>query len=190
MTLLELLVKELPKRGGWPEDVWHVTQDSDGLVNGYGESEPYLNTKYWDSTGFIRYLFCDQRQPLPVDWGSSVINREQYEAAIAAQQPVWNGEGLPPVGSKVESFINGDWRLVKVVYVGETGGEYEALVFDVKTTKPAWADQFRPIRTEADRKRGEAIDALISLGVFTRPVAEKTVYAIAAGKIPGVELTK
>lgn len=175
MTLLELPVKELPKRGGWPDEVHDLR---------------FTTMKFIADCAGNEYFHIADIHRLSLTERQKFITREQYEAAIAAQQPVWNGEGLPPVGSKVESFINGDWRLVKVVYVGETGGEYEALVFDVKTTKPAWSDQFRPIRTEADRKRGEAIDALISLGVFTRPVAEKTVYAIAAGKIPGVELTK
>lgn len=177
MTLLELLVKELPKRGGWPKGIEKISQSP---IDG----ELYLFKPCEILTGRGIYFFEVS------DFCWTKVYKRQYEAAIAAQQTVWNGEGLPPVGSKVESFINGDWRLVKVVYVGETGGEYEALVFDVKTTKPAWSDQFRPIRTEADRKRGEAIDALISLGVFTRPVAEKTVDAIAAGKIPGLELTK
>lgn len=177
MTLLELPVKELPKRGGWLA-IFRVFPDCNVAEKFISDFKVSYGT---DSN-------CDQY--IESEETGEILTREQYEAAIAAQQPVWNGEGLPPVGSKVESFINGDWRLVKVVYVGETGGEYEALVFDVKTTKPTWSDQFRPIRTEADRKRGEAIDALISLGVFTRPVAEKTVDAIAAGKIPGLELTK
>lgn len=43
MTLLELLVKELPKHGGWPDSVFYVTQDSDGQVNGYREEPPYIN---------------------------------------------------------------------------------------------------------------------------------------------------
>ena len=156
MTLLELLVKELPKRVGWPDEAHDLR---------------FTTMKFIADCAGNEYFHIADIHRLSLTERQKFITREQYEAAIAAQQPAWNGEGLPPVGSKVESFINGDWRLVKVVYVGETGGEYEALVFDVKTTKPAWSDQFRPIRTEADRKRGEAIDALISLGVFTRPVA-------------------
>jgi len=210
MSLLELLVKELPKRGGWPEDVWHVTQDSDGLVNGYGESEPYLNTKYWDSTGFIRYLFCDQRQPLSVDWGSSVINREQYEAAIAAQQPAWNGEGLPPVGSDVEFTLDTDkysaqgnipenGQVVNVVAHKQTtdGNPVAVVYWDERGAGRAAAfikEAFSPIRNEAERKRDLAVGAMEKSweAATDKPAyAFESIYeAIAAGKIPGVELSK
>jgi hypothetical protein len=32
MKLIELLVKELPNRGGWPEVALNATQDKDGEV--------------------------------------------------------------------------------------------------------------------------------------------------------------
>lgn len=180
MTLLELPVKELPKRGGWLA-IFRVFPDCNVAEKFISDFKVSYGT---DSN-------CDQY--IESEETGEILTREQYEAAIAAQQPVWNGEGLPPVGSKVESFINGDWRLVKVVYVGETGGEYEALVFDVKTTKPAWSDQFRPIRTEADRKRDEAIKSMyevVSESGYDTPEPVSIYDAIAAGKIPGVELTK
>lgn len=50
--------------------------------------------------------------------------------------------------------------MVKVAYIGEPGSYAEALVFDVKTTRPSWADQFRPIITEAERRREDRIKAL------------------------------
>ncbi|HEP0933468.1 TPA: hypothetical protein QIX40_000796 [Enterobacter roggenkampii] len=36
----------------------------------------------------------------------------------------------------------------------------EALVFDCKTTRPFWADEFRPIRSEADKKRENGVLSL------------------------------
>lgn len=202
MKLLELLVKELPKRGGWPEGADYVVQDCDGSCDikfGSGYGYPILDDRGVWVNDIRRDWGIDTDESyirdfeiLASDASTSIITREQYEAAL---QPAWNGEGLPPVGSKVESFINGEWKLVKVVYTGEPGGEYEALVFDVKTTKPAWSDLFRPTRTEADRKREEAINA-ISLAYDTQDRfgnyrAATGVYEdIAAGKIPGVELSK
>lgn len=192
MTLLELLVKELS--GAWPVEASGVVQDSTGQIWFFKNGIPYYTGSIWgadkESKDFD-WVQWDLRLDLSVDNNFSIVTREQYESTIASQQPAWNGEGLPPIGSKVESFINGEWKLVKVVYTGEPGGEYEALVFDVKTTKPAWSDLFRPLRTEADRKRECVVDAILSLGTsLTAPTASIIYDAIAAGKIPGVELTK
>lgn len=107
------------------------------------------------------------------------------------EQPAWNGEGMPAVGSNAEAFLDNEWRVVKVVYSGDPGSKNEALVFDIETTKPAWADEFRPIRTEAERKRDEFIDQLMSEWLFLghdREQAGSLYDAIAAGKIPGVKI--
>lgn len=42
MTLLELLVKELPGHGGWPRSVFFMTQDADGQVNKFKNITPPL----------------------------------------------------------------------------------------------------------------------------------------------------
>lgn len=178
MTLLELPVKELPKRGGWLA-IFRVFPDCNVAEKFISDFKVSYGT---DSN-------CDQY--IESEETGEILTREQYEAAIAAQQPVWNGEGLPPVGAKVESFIDGEWKLVKVVYVGEPGGKDEALVFDVKTTKPVWADELRPIRTEAERKREEFVSLVIGWMDHATPAEIEFIYdKIAAGKIPGVELSK
>ena len=73
MTLLELLVKYLPKRGGWPEgahDLRFTTMKF--IADGAGNEYFHLPN--------IHRLSLTERQKL--------ITREQYEAAIAAQQPI------------------------------------------------------------------------------------------------------
>lgn len=115
--------------------------------------------------------------------------------------PAWNGDGLPPVGTiceaKVPRSITGwEWREVKVVESGIQGAEKEALVYDLETTSPSWADEFRPIRSEADKKRDEITNAIASAlfkdGDFDTKESLRLatfVYGdIAAGKIPGVKL--
>lgn len=112
--------------------------------------------------------------------------------------PAWNGEGLPPVGTiceaKVPRQITGwEWREVKVVESGIPGAEKEALVYDLETTSPSWADEFRPLRNEAEKAREGAETAmrvcLAGTGAGITPLAAKGIYdAIAAGKIPGVKL--
>ncbi|CAH5464586.1 hypothetical protein AI2941V1_0282, partial [Enterobacter cloacae] len=102
----------------------------------------------------------------PRDFDSyEIVTREQYEAALAASKTEWDGEGFPPVGSRVEANYGGEWVEATVAYTDRPEGHSdavawkEALVFDCKTTRPFWADEFRPIRSEADKKR----DSIISM---------------------------
>lgn len=183
MTLLELLVKELPKRGGWPDGAFKYCAYN-GFACAYLRNEQEV---YKSLISGICESIC------------GTVYFHEYEAAIAAQQPVWDGNGLPPVGCvcewkdfdrwlKVEVMFSSKWAIVIRSMENNAGFGVDVAI---DLVKDKFADlSFRPIRTEADRKREEAIDAILSLGVFTRPVAEKTVDAIAAGKIPGVELTK
>lgn len=198
MTLLELLVRELPKRGGWPE----------GAV----ECEPFI-----DEATIDFYDWCGN---WPVDCGEKYgaiavkcikpresgdgyrkenVKKEEYEAALAAsKQPEWDGEGLPPVGCECEAkmpmpdSLSWCWRRVKVVISGMVKSENECLVYDVETTRPAWVYEFRPIRTEAERKREVTIDALQKAYLRTPhrgAVGEGIWEHISEGKIPGVRLT-
>ena len=95
--------------------------------------------------------------------------------------PEWMGGGLPPVGTiceaKVPRPITGwEWRKVKVVESGIPGAEKEALVYDLETTSPSWADEFRPLRTEAEKVREDDIKAM--LGVVTNYNKTDVIHAI------------
>lgn len=88
--------------------------------------------------------------------------------------PEWNGEGLPPVGTicqaKVPRSITGwEWRKVKVVESGIPGAEKEMLVYDLETTIPAWTDEFRPLRTEAEKAR-EKLAASLHIAADASPI--------------------
>lgn len=53
------------------------------------------------------------------------------------------------------------------------------------------ADEFRPLRTKAERKRDEVIESIFEIlnaGVSTSQDAIDIYDAVAAGKIPGVKL--
>lgn len=249
MKLIDLLVKELPKRGGWPAGVDAVEQDCEGEL--FEKDSDYCS-------GF-KLEKCD-------DWITDVVTKQQYEAAIAAnkavvgndgwiqwaggdcpvdsdvivevkcrwhnqhqynndragvfywahtgsnadiiayrlQQPTkseqacddaaeaddeadlnecigqdvdtpeWNGEGLPPVGTiceaKVPRSITGwEWREVKVVESGIHGAEKEVLVYDLETTFPSWTDEFRPLRTEAEKAR-EKLAASLHIAAGASPI--------------------
>lgn len=243
MKLIDLLVQELPKRGGWPENVTHIGQDYDRELMFYGRGNVASGI-------IIDELAIDHRESGKV---GVKVTREQYEAALAASKavaghdgwiqwaggecpvdsdaivevkcrwhnqhqynndragdfywahtgsnadiiayrlqqhgvdsrandnrleqdlnecigqdfdaPEWNGEGLPPVGTvcqaKVPRSITGwEWRKVKVVESGVPGAEKEVLVYDLETTLPAWTDEFRPLRTEAEKARDELAASL------------------------------
>lgn len=116
--------------------------------------------------------------------------------------PVWNGEGLPPVGMEIEyKFAKVNYRTDfsrgKVLAYGMHNVFMEHWASKNEFIQPLDKIEFRPIRSEADRKRDEAVQALCDAGGGNGKVDEKAGYgscwfdvydAIAAGKIPGVKL--
>ncbi|NNS07280.1 hypothetical protein [Erwinia sp. JH02] len=176
MTLLELLVKELPKRGGWPEGVEEIWQDYDRQMR-----PRYLNWFADELSEDHRHQHHDAKVK---------ISRTQYEAAIAAQQPVWNGEGLPPVGCECErSWCGDNWLSCEILFIG-----IETVVVRLSTREVSYGlseVKFRPIRTEAERRREASIAAMRAFfGHASGLYNLSGLYeAIAAGKITGVRLS-
>lgn len=289
MKLIDLLVKELPKRGGWPEDAkyCHLTQydshcltivfpnkqigtEDDPIISNIEVVFPglgYLGDELYDCTvtaeqyeaaleaseGWVEWhggecpvdsdsiVEVKYRKPNPYrysndragdfDWSHDDIDGDiiayRLQQSTKSEQvradawvsyagitekddesdlnecigqdvdaPEWDGEGLPPVGTVCMANLANGWTDVKVAYIGDEGGCREALVFEIKSTKPAWADEFRPIRTEAERKR-EAAAKEMARHANSDPHRKfnaglrncLSIYdAIAAGKIPGVKL--
>lgn len=106
--------------------------------------------------------------------------------------PVWNGEGLPPIGCVCERSWAGDkWLQCEIIFTGN-----EIVLVKLATREAAYrlSDvRFRPTRSEADRKRDAATNALIKiLGGCGGPHSElkaKEIYdLVAAGKVPGMKL--
>ena len=189
MKLKELLVQELPKFGGWPDECVFAAYRN-GFVHYYIDDHGVMRPKPF---------YLTRLAILPDDYIDAIVTREQYEAALAAAQKVeWDGVALPPVGSNIEARFEGDWVEVTVAYSGcpESHGDAstwnEALVFNRVTTRPFWADEFRPIRSEADKKRKETIDLMdkrfkevLAAGSTEAMAIFATVYdTILAGKIP------
>lgn len=188
MTLLELLVQELPKRGGWPEGVNCISTHADGMVFHDGSIQSYRFNE-----------FClDGWKPGKEHGYTNAVSKNQYEAALAAsEQPEWNGDGLPPVGQAIEYsciFFNpnrpaieqGKW------YKGTIIAYYDECVWTSDNgIRPLDNTQFRPIRTEAERKREEAKNAIAELcrsSASNGHSADLIYDAIAAGEIAGLKL--
>ncbi|WP_105624915.1 hypothetical protein [Cronobacter sakazakii] len=205
MKLIDLLVQELPKRGGWP----------DGAV----ECERYLHEAqidFYDKDGnwgadcgkVYGHDFAAACVK-PREKGDGVrierVTREQYEEALAAaQQPVWDGDGLPPVGCECEAkyrdAANAEWFIFRCVGVdcgvafGWAGKEAVTLDRD--------SYEFRPIRSEADNKRAAGVTALAKAGgavdfEYGRKTIDDELSApgwyelydkIAAGEVAGIRI--
>lgn len=201
MKLIDLLVQELPKRGGWPDGAVECCRHY-----GTNSIDFYDETGNWDDDC---YLKCGKDfakdciyEETPGSHRLQSISRLEYESALAAsQKPAWNGEGIPPVGCECEYLDNnGKWYPVTIKYASnqlvvisgitkilgvEQGTE---IAKDIITDNP----QFRPLRTEAERRRDAAVEAMqreADDGDNWIYSEYEIIYdAIAAGKIPGVKL--
>lgn len=108
-------------------------------------------------------------------------------------EPVWSGEGLPPVGTKceVQTSSNSPWFECEIVYSGESGAAFISTKGNsIGCVDDSCTDFFRPIRSPEDVARDEAIKAMReALGHAAGLIEVRNIYrAIAAGKIPGVKL--
>ena len=111
MKLIDILVEELPKRGGWPKGAKCITQDGDWKV------EPaycHPSVAKCDGDGF---WFLDSSRiggfevdALASDHTTAIITREQYEAALAAKNDgwiEWGGGECPVSASEMVDVIFG-----------------------------------------------------------------------------------
>lgn len=205
MKLIDLLLRELPKRGGRPEGANYAVQDADGTVKFARTLRHlhYLAGEWRSNENGCDWIYGDR--PLDgnfvTEWTAddnhgAVISMARYECEISknktGKQPAneWNGEGLPPVGCECE-FISNDisWGAIKVIAVDEdkiviktSDGAYCGIT-------PSERQIFRPLRTEADEKRDAAIEAMNGMWNINSKMHCESIYdAIAAGKIPGVKL--
>ncbi|ELY3453203.1 hypothetical protein SMX02_004004 [Cronobacter sakazakii] len=183
MKLIDLLVQELPKRGGWPEGYNVIS------TNGYGQAWCYSINASGKTSGKELYIRSSEE---------GHVTREQYEAAL--QHPVWDGEGLPPVGCECEFFDCEKWFKVTMMY----GGSQLVVLYDhdnqiERSFSTSRIDgKFRPICSEADKKRDEVGLALYHAinwndeGELASPKRmedyKKAYDAIAAGKIPHIRI--
>lgn len=201
MKLIDMLVQELPKRGGWPEGAESVVQDADdsefyfftgGPVKNGGKSWWFVDSDNRNDNS--KWIFFEGKNDIADDCNSAIVTRDQYESALAlSRKPAWNGEGLPPVGCECEYISNGvSWGKVKVigldgekVVIRPSGEIYYAIT-------PSNKDVFIPFRTEEEKKRDIVVVAIKELFKHSNDPrvddAALIFNAIAAGKIPGVKL--
>ncbi|ENK7136028.1 hypothetical protein AB3Y72_001515 [Enterobacter roggenkampii] len=118
-------------------------------------------------------------------------------------KPEWDGEGLPPVGIEAEVSVDGGrtWCLYKATSERNGMRLVEIGNFTEEFQSNNWT--FRPIRSEADKKRAEGVIALSHIdpqvapfeygdkhsdGSLIGPFWYELYDAIAAGKIPHIRI--
>lgn len=202
MKLIDLLVQELPKRGGWEFGGDTVFQDYDGEIRVVSNERNF--------TG-LHLALCDCYRELGFSHVTlpeyAFVTRDQYEAALAAsKQPEWDGEGLPGIGVTCEHCPGGttqtEWEVVTVIGISKRPSgmftDYWLRKEDGSSYVIGNPYRFRPIRTEAERKRDDVVDSIVEhyIGYHGDPKGgeayidrARSIYAaIAAGKIPGIKL--
>lgn len=187
MTLLELLIKKLPQCAGWPKDAARC------IYHEYKEGATFYDVEgamVKNGVGFIDLCIPDVR--------IEEVTREQYEAALAASKPEWDGDGLPTVGCESQIILgkNGDLGVCEVLFIGS-----DIIVWRQKSTFAEGSSflrnvRFLPIRSEEEKKRDEVANGLIEYldketdidNVFSIKDVIGFYDAIAAGKIPHIRI--
>lgn len=196
MKLIDILLRDLSKHGGWPDGVDNITQ--------YLTGELCFNSISGGCIESCTGIFLDPHEDGYPDWAyGTKVTREQYEAALAASKPEWDGEFPIPAGTEVEVHFDGDdsrvWTKFRVEYMaGDIVVLHDYRIDNVEAYKHKILS-FRPIHSEEDKKRDASIQEMIELidslvGERANPVhgkkavAEKFYDAMAAGKIPHIRI--
>lgn len=165
-------------------------------------SNPDLNAEDWSkddaSSDIIAYRL---HQPQEAEQAEADDETDLNECIGQGIAQVWSGEEKPTIGTKCEHHSGGQWEVVTIAGIYEnlvTGfTDYWMVKEDGCSYTVGNPYRFRPILSEAERKREKAVQALCNAGGGNGKVDEKVGYgscwfdvydAIAAGKIPGVKL--
>ncbi|QHJ83097.1 MAG: hypothetical protein [Caudoviricetes sp.] len=200
MKLVDILARELKE---WPEGVSAISQ---GGITG----ELY-DSSFQIITPVIRVSIADDRGCPRVIHDAAIVTRAQWEALAAVDAlkncahlwigwsdteacelcnkirkivVEWNGEGLPPVGTVCECHLPGEltnnysWVEAKVIW---HNGPTECAVVR-STSKLAWCDEFRPIRTPekiaAEEREAAIVEIMSASGLRARDGSREVATAI------------
>jgi len=144
MKLVDILARELKV---WPNDAKAVLYGDAGRL------------AYFDlGIGYRDCLNVHPDAASEIEPGFYEITRAQWQAAVDALKDEKvaerNGEGLPPIGLKVEAWYSMDtfpgWKPFKLKYLSEESVVFECSMGETRRDRETfdrWALTFRPIRT-------------------------------------------
>lgn len=194
MKLIDMLAQELPKCGGWPEWAHYAVKHT----HLYGVC-------FYNETGSSPF---DAKFPsvfMGYTQEGEVVTQKEYQAAIGLQKPVWNGEGLPPIGAEVEVMSQTyGWKKATVTAVTDTwiiaqyenGVEFAGTHRTFSSTR-GWetnCSDFRKVKSQEELQRETTIEDLRrSLKTSGYPLSDSAAGTllsdIAQGKVSGLKLT-
>lgn len=121
MKLINLLVKELPKRGGWPDGADIASQRENGVIEFVGQiKSSNCRGETW-VVGIIKSLMIDE---LGAGYANTVILKADYEKALSESRSKPIGRMMPVITDNMrDSFefisINHTELHGRRVYVGD-----------------------------------------------------------------------
>lgn len=212
LKLIDLLVQELPKCGGWPTSADYA---------GYKNSSKDITFTYGGKPGFnllgdlsifsnadagSRWVVgASVPAQVPEDSTTAIVSRREYLAALeASKKPKWDGEGLPPIGSEIEvlsptfgwkqatvTAVTDNWLVAQYEDGAEYAGAHRILERDGSFTDRT--DMFRKVKSQAERQREATVASLqdnLKGSGYGLPdgAASIIVDAIAQGKVSGIKL--
>ena len=161
----------------WPGDVGAVTQSVDGELRDYY----HCKIRGWDEC-FVN-LVADDCGPSHEGNKGAAVSRAEWQAAVdalnAPKVVEWDGSGLPPVGSVVDTdHKNKELRVKILAYGAHHGGESCALAADMSHGREGkmfgWMSgqcNFRPVRTAeqvaAEERKSEILEMIDTFGTDT-----------------------
>ena len=148
----------------------------------------------WQGSNIIAYRLHKTQEAAQTKTDDEADLNECIGQGVAQ---VWDGEGKPTIGTKCEHHSGGQWEVVTIAGIHEnlvTGfTDYWMVKEDGSSYTVGNPYRFRPVRSEADKKRDEAVTAMLSVfgsnAAIGTTAALKAIYdAIAADEITGVKL--
>lgn len=188
MKLIDILVSELPKRGGWPEPIDLMFTGQSGQVffqRADGGDAYYLDPGIYQHNDMVKGLVGTDRSG--TGFGPEVVTKAQYyykmrtlgKSPIFETKKQWDGTGLPPVGTECEIYQHPEFGVrpgtaetgtkVKVVSHETTTGKISVAVAFWDVDGYGYSDVFiaeclRPLGSaaaeEENHKRQDACDMI------------------------------
>lgn len=213
MKLIDLMVQELPKSGGWPTsadyagykksagDITFVTGGKPGFTE-EGNLSIFANADFGTRWVVGAYVTTTQ---VPEDYATAIVSLQEYLAALeASKKPKWDGEGLPHIGAEIEVLSpTFGWKQATVTAVTDNWlvAQYEDGVEFAGTHRTfsntlGWetdCSRFRKVKSQEERQREATVADLKEVvkgvgcempGMVARVVRD----AIAQGKVSGIKL--
>lgn len=174
-------------------DWFSVEADADGWIECDGEHRPIdanQEIQWKGSNGFVSGVIPANC----VFWGENGADKITAYRPILNSQPEkpveWDGEGLPPVGTVCEGYVQdiaSVWRWLEVEILKHHNiAHSECAVHVTKHTILRWCDQFRPIRTDRERWIESALgcDCDPHQGMLSRRDFCGAIYDAGLAKMP------